>query len=647
VRYRVLGRLEMQVDDRWVSLGPTKLRLLLSVLLCAANQVVPSERLIAELWEEEEVPRSARKLLQGYISHLRRELSNSATTALTTHKWGYQVYGYQLHVESGQIDAQRFEQLFVQGRAALADGALQTALARLDEALRLWRGKPFMDVPPAPTVAAEIVRLEEFRLQAMESRIDTYMRCYEDYSPLAELESLVVEYPLQERLNGQLMRALYRAGRQADALMVYRRLRKLLVDELGVEPSAPIQQLHQQILNADAALLADGPSGERQFTVTSARVAPLRVPRTSRALTGRESELGMLAEMLGHHGRLSTKVMVIDGMPGVGKSALAIEVAHRLSSRFPDGQLYLDLQGSTLGVEPLTASAALHRLLRTLDQTEMAPANLEESSALLRSRLAHPRLVVVLDNVDNADQVSPILSASGGCAILVTSRGVLATLDGASHMHLDVLSDDQSVVLLGQLAGPARVAAEPEASLMIARLCGGLPLALRIAGARLVTRPGWSLRVFAERLADSRTRLDQLQVGNLAVRSAFEVSYQALDSSDDPADQLATSAFRAMGLLDEPSIGVPVIATLLAERPETVEASLERLVDVRLAEEAGPGRYRLRDLPRLFAWEKTGSQRPLKISELTDGRATIDLIRAARASRGDRRVCQATDLPSR
>jgi DNA-binding SARP family transcriptional activator len=634
VRYRVLGRLEVQVDGRWISLRPTKWRLLLSVLLCGANQVMPSERLIAELWDEE-LPRSARKLLQGYVSHVRRALGDGAASALTTHKWGYQVYGYQLDVESGQTDAQRFEQLFIQGRAALAGGALPTALARLDEALQLWRGKPFMDVPPTPTVAAEIVRLEELRLQAMECRIDAHMRCHEDYTALAELEALVMEYPLQERLNGQLMRALYRVGRQADALMVYRRLRTMLVDELGVEPSSPIQELHRQILNADATLLTDRSIGEKQITVAPARVALLRAPKTCGALTGRERELSELAEMLDHDGSMSAKAVVIDGMPGVGKSALAIEAAHRLAPRFPDGQLYLHLQGSPLGVAPLTASAALHRLLRLLDETETVPPDPDVSSALLRSRLAHRRLILVLDNVDNADQVSPILSARGGCAALVTSREILATLDGVTYMHLDVLSDDQAVALLGQLAGPDRVAAEPDASLAIARLCDGLPLALRIMGARLVARPGWSLRVFAERLADSRTRLDQLQVGNLALRAAFEVSYQALESSDDQIDQLATSAFRAMGLLDEPSLGVPVIATLLAERPGTVEASLERLVDVRLAEDAGPGRYRLRDLLRLFAWEKTGSQRPLKISELADGRTTVDLIRAARASRGN------------
>jgi hypothetical protein len=243
------------------------------------------------------------------------------------------------------------------------------------------------------------------------------------------------------------------------------------------------------------------------------------------------------------------------------------------------------------------------------------------------------RLLLVLDNADDDEQVAPILPMGRRCASLITSRKMLATLDGATHMHLDTLSDQRAVALLGKLVGPDRVAAEPDAASMIARLCGGLPLALRIVGARLVARPGWSLRVFAERLADRRTRLDQLQVGKLAVRAAFEVGYQALESSDDPLDQMAASAFRAMGLLDESSIGVPVVATLLAQPPGVTEASLERLVDVRLVEEAGPGRYRLPGLLRLFAWEKAGSQRPLKMSELADDQAVIDLIEAARACR--------------
>ncbi|HEX6527066.1 MAG TPA: BTAD domain-containing putative transcriptional regulator [Streptosporangiaceae bacterium] len=637
MRYRVLGSLEVRVDDRWRSLSPTKWRVLLAVLLCSANHVVPSDRLLTELWGEE-LPRSAHKLLQGYISQLRRSLGDGAASILTTHKWGYQVHGYQLQVQLEETDAQRFEQLFDRGRIALADGAFASALARLDEALGLWHGAPYMDVPRTPTVEAEIMRLEELRLQAMESRIELQMRCGEEDAALAALEALVLEHPMRERVSGQLMRALYRAGRQADALLAYRRLRKTLVEELGVEPSGPIQQLHQQILTADAALLTDGAGEDRpQIAGGTPRVALLQAPPGSVALTGRDRELSELLDRFRQAGQAPASTVVIDGMPGVGKSALAIEAAHRLASRFPDGQLFLDLQGSTPGVAPSTPSAALHRLLRLLDQREQAvPVMPEETSMVLRSRLAHLRLLLILDNVYDSDQVLPILSAGVGCAILITSRGILATLDGATHMHLNVLSEDEAVALLAQLAGPDRISAEPDASRMIARLCGGLPLALRIAGARLVARPGWSLRVFAERLADRRTRLDQLQVGKLAVRASFEVSYRALEGSDDPIDRMAASAFQVLGLLDEPSISVPVVATLLAQRSELVEASLERLIDVRLAEEAGPGRYQLRGLLRLFAWEKAGSQRPLKISELADGQAAIDLIHAARSVRGIR-----------
>lgn len=633
MRYRVLGPLQVRAADQWISFGPTKWKVLLSVLLCAANQVVSSERLLAEVWGEEP-PRSARKLLQGYISQLRRGLGDGKACALATHKWGYQAYGYQLQVRSEETDVQCFEQLFDHGRAALAAGNFRIARARLDEAVELWSGPPFMDVPPTPIMEAEIVRLEELRLQVMESRIEAQMHCGEEGTALTDLEALVVEHPLRERLNGQLMHALYRAGRQADALMVYRRLRKTLVDELGVEPSSPTQQLHQQILTADAVLLADGDdAGGRQIAGVAAPSASLQAPRAASALTGRDGELAVLMEKLDHGGDGQAAVVVIDGMAGAGKSVLAIEAANRLASRFPDGLLYLDLQGSTPGLAPLTASGALHRLLRVLDQGTAAPADPGEASAVLRARLAHMRLLLVLDNADDDEQVAPILPVGRRCASLITSRKMLATLDGATHMHLDTLSDQRAVALIGKLVGPDRVAAEPDAASMIARLCGGLPLALRIVGARLVARPGWSLRVFAERLADRRTRLDQLQVGKLAVRAAFEVGYQALESSDDPLDQMAASAFRAMGLLDESSIGVPVVATLLAQPPGVTEASLERLVDVRLVEEAGPGRYRLPGLLRLFAWEKAGSQRPLKMSELADDQAVIDLIEAARASR--------------
>ncbi len=626
MRYRILGPLEIWSDGRWISFNRTKWRVLLSVLLCAPNQVVSADRLLEELWGAE-LPRSARKLLQGYVSQLRKSLDVSMTSAVATHKWGYQAHGYQLLVQPDEVDSQRFERLFARGRAALAAN-LPMALGLLEEGLQLWRGLPFTDVPPTPSIEAETARLEELRLQAVECCIEARLRRGPDTAALAELEALVAAHPFRERLSGKLMWALYRTGRQADALTVYRKLRETLVDELGIEPSIDTRQLHQKILNSDTALLTGGGGRDWAISMPAPAESPRQLPSASGDLTGRDDELAVLREQLGR-AEQGPAAVVIDGIGGVGKSALAIEVAHQMTDRFPGGHLYVNLHGATPGLAPVSAAAALRPLLRAVDPTAAMPDNLEEASARFRSRVAHLRPLLVLDNAYDADQVFPLLPPGRGCAALVTSRRVLATLDGAAHLHLDVLSEDRAVALLGRLVGQQRVAAEPEASLKIARLCDGLPLALRIASARLVARPRWSLCVFAERLADPRTRLDQLRAGKLALQEAFEVTYQALDNGCDPADRAAARVFRLLGMLDEPNVGVPLVAVLLEQSPADIEAALERLVDVRLAEEAGHGRYRLRGLLWLFARQQVGDWRPLKISELVSSRTAMGLMRAA------------------
>jgi hypothetical protein len=322
--------------------------------------------------------------------------------------------------------------------------------------------------------------------------------------------------------------------------------------------------------------------------------------------------------------------VVVDGIAGVGKSALAVEAARQLTHRFPDGHLYVDLQGSTPGLAPLAPAAVMHRLLQAVDPgTPDHPRSLDEASATFHARIAHRRLLLVLDNAVDANQVYPLLPTNGSPAVLITSRRMLTILDGVVHLHLDVLSEESAVTLLGRLLDTERVAAEPGAATVIARLCGGLPLALRIVGARLAARPDWSLGTFADRLRIDQTRLDQFQAGELTLRATFEVSYRALHTSADPVDRLAAGAFRLLGVLDEPHLGVPAAATLLAAPRQVTEAALERLVDVRLAEEVNPGRYHLRDLLRLFAMEKAGSPATMRISELAASRAAMSAVRAA------------------
>ncbi len=303
----------------------------------------------------------------------------------------------------------------------------------------------------------------------------------------------------------------------------------------------------------------------------------------------------------------------------MGKTALAIHAAHQLTERFPDGQLYVNLHGATAGLQPLQPLEVLGRFLRSLGiEAALVPADLEEASAAFRSLVAGRRLLVMLDNAADAAQVALLLPASPGCGVLVTSRRVLSALAGARHLLLDVLPAAEAVELLGRLAGHARVATEPGAAAEVARGCGYLPLALRIAGARLAARPGWPVQALAGRLADAQRRLDELQLAEVGVRASFQVSYHQLSGSPDPLERAAAEAFGLLGVPDGLELSLPVAARLLdqpadaAERvlEQLYERVLEQLVDGQLLETPGPGRYRLHDLLRLYARELASQHHP-------------------------------------
>jgi tetratricopeptide (TPR) repeat protein len=333
-------------------------------------------------------------------------------------------------------------------------------------------------------------------------------------------------------------------------------------------------------------------------------LVPTRLPPDVAWFTGRRRELRRLRELLAIAGRRPAVVIsAIDGIAGVGKSTLVVHAAHALAARFADGQLYVDLRGSSSGLQPLEPLEVLGRFLRALGvDGEDVPIGLEEAVERFRSLLTGRRVLVILDNAASAAQVQPLLPASTGSAALITSRQALFALEGAVHLHLDVLTPREAVALLRRLAGSERVAAEPSAAATIARQCGLLPLALRIAGARLAARPSWPLHALVEQLADERRRLDRLELGDLAIRASFQLSYQALlDAEDGP---LAARIFRLLGLLDGPDISIPVAAALSDEPAEVVEALLERLVDAQMLQSPVPGRYRMHDLLRLFAREQ-------------------------------------------
>ncbi|WNF00595.1 BTAD domain-containing putative transcriptional regulator [Streptomyces luomodiensis] len=618
MRYRVLGPLELRKGEEWASLGPAKWRMLLAVLLCHANQTVSTERLLDELWGEGRAPQSATKLLQTYVSRLRQTLADESGRTLVTEKQGYKAHGYRLSVEAAEFDAHRFEQLVEEGRRCLDREAPEAAAERLREALAMWRGAPFADVPPTPAVAAEATRLQECRVRAVDARIEADLRCGRHAAVLGELEALTAEHPFREELRGRLMLALYRSGRQADALAAYRDLRRLLSEELGVEPTPPLRRLHERILNADASLLtAPAPQEDRPVPAAPPRKAPRgprQLPPASPAFTGRHGEVAVIEALLhaggdpeadeGAGGR-SVMLAAIDGTGGVGKSALAIHAGHQLADRFPDGQLYVDLYGATAGQSALEPGEVLGRFLRALGvDGSNVPSDPDEASAQFRSLAAGRRLLVILDNAKSVDQVRPLIPAGPGCAALVTSREMLTTLEGATHLHLDVLPQDQAVALLERVVGAERVRAEPAEAEQITRLCGGLPLALRIAGARLAARPAWPLRTLVTKLTDARGRLDELRFGDLAVRISFQVSYEGfrLGRRSDDAD--AVRAFRLLSVVHGHDVSLPVAAALLDLPADRTENALERLVDAQLLESRDSVRYHMHDLLRLFALEQ-------------------------------------------
>ncbi|MYR58624.1 tetratricopeptide repeat protein, partial [Streptomyces sp. SID625] len=466
---------------------------------------------------------------------------------------------------------------------------LHRARALLGRALRLWDGEPLAGVP-GPYAEAQRVRLEEWRLQLLEARLDMDLEQARHGEAVSELTALTAAHPLRERLRELLMLALYRSGRQAEALAVYADTRRLLADELGVDPRPELRELQQRILRADPALAE--PSAPAPEPVT-AQVRPAQLPATVPDFTGRTSFVTELSDMLASAEGRVMAVSALAGIGGVGKTTLAVHVAHRARASFPDGQLYVDLQGAgQRAAEPETVLGSFLRALGTADSA--IPDSLEERAALYRSVLDGRRVLVLLDNARDAAQIRPLLPGTEGCAALVTSRVRMVGLAGAHLVDLDVMSPEEALQLFVRIVGEERVASEREAALDVVAACGFLPLAIRIAASRLAARRTWTVSVLAAKLADERRRLDELQAGDLAVKATFELGYGQLE----PAQ---ARAFRLLGLADGPDISLAAAAAVLDLPAEDTEDLLEALVDTSLLESAAPGRYRFHDLVRLYA----------------------------------------------
>jgi DNA-binding SARP family transcriptional activator len=630
---RVLGPLEVALAGRPVAVTSGRLRALLAVLAVSAPRAVAVERLAGAVWDTE-LPGDARGAVQTYVTRLRGLLG----AGLVATSPG----GYALRAEPEGVDALRFLRLLDAAAAAKEPAAERALLAK---ALGLWRGMPFEGIRSAWLAEVEARRLTERYLAAVERRVDLDLADGRAGELVAELAGLTARYPLREPLWVRLLVALDRCGRQAEALERYEAVRVRLAEELGADPGPELRRVH-------ADLLAGRPPRPAAARLAAPRMpVPQQLPTDADGFTGREAALATIAELFGEadaSARQSVRICAIAGMAGVGKTALAVNAAGRLAERFGDGQLYVDLHGATAGLRPLPPLEVLGRFLRALGTDPAAvPSGLEEAAALFRSLVAGRRLLVVLDDAADAAQVRPLLPASPGCGALVTSRRVLASLAGAQHVQLDVLTEPEAVELLGRLAGPQRLAAEPDAAAAVARLCGHLPLALRIAAARLAARPAWPVAALAQRLADARGRLDELELADLGVRASFQVSYQQLSDSPDALDRAAADAFALLGLPDGPELATPAAARLLDVGEQAAGRALERLADAHLLETPATGRYRLHDLLRLYARE-LAQHHPLPERAAAMGRAmgfyaattwhSLQLLRP-----GDHRLARADD----
>ncbi|MEV4313756.1 BTAD domain-containing putative transcriptional regulator [Actinocrispum sp. NPDC049592] len=589
-----------------------------------ANRPVDTARLVDALWPRR-APRTAPVALRTYVSALRQVLMLAKGTELPC--LATVPGGYQLHCAPTDLDLLAFEDLAAQGRQAVVGGHPAQAAERLRRALGLWRGRPFEDVPLDSEFSAELARLDEHRLSAHEALFGTQLALGHHQDVLPELQALVAAQPLRELLWSQWMLALYRSGRRAEALRAYGDLRRHLVRELGVEPAPPLQTLHRQILASDPAL-APPPSVR-----TSGPPVPRQLPADIGTFTGREAELAAIETLASSTDPPRALVIsAIDGMAGVGKTALAVHTANRLADRYPDGQLFVDLHGFTHGVPPVDLGDALERMLRCLGVPgEQIPVDLDSRAALYRTHLAGKRALIVLDNAATEAQVRPLLPGTGGCLVLITSRARLAGLAEAEPLSLDVLPPDDAVALFVRAAGPA-VANQPRPVLdEIVRLCGHLPLAIRVAAARMRSRPHWTAAHLAERLRDHQHRLSELAIGGLSVTTAIDLSYQHL-----PAD--GQRMYRLLGLHPGPGFDVHAAAVLAGTSVRDAERLLDTLVDMHLVQEPLPGRYRFHDLLRAHACGITDASPTAAVTRLFDHYAHLagvatDLLYPYRADR--------------
>ncbi|MFE3549772.1 BTAD domain-containing putative transcriptional regulator [Streptomyces kronopolitis] len=646
--FSLLGPIAVTTGSAELSLGPAKRRSVLALLLLQPNTTVPLEQLIDSLWEDEP-PEHARTVVQGHVSRLRATLAEGGAEAygveLTTHG-----SAYLLRLPEELIDAHRFGELVTLARpeAAPAD-----AVPLLREALGLWRGPALTGTVTSPPFAAAAHALEERRLTAVEALGRAYGALGEHEQAAAILYSAAVNHPLREGLIAGLMRALFRTGRQSDALEWFHRTRRLLSEELGVDPGERLRGAYEEILRAEAAgkvrKAAAPPSGgagasgagsaggARSTTGGGARpaaeeppsaapgetgapapggartgaangpgqrtgAAPRLLPRPPARFLGREHQLTALTQVLTDRTTGESPLAVVAGPAGVGKTACAVQWAHLHAGSFPDGQLFADLRGFGEGDEAPPAEILRDFLLALGTPPERVPRSAEAASAEFRSLVAERRLLVVLDNARSSAQVRPLLPGGPHCATVVTSRsrldGLVAT-DWARPVGLQALGHEEGAALLGAMLGPDRVAEDPAAARELVDLCDGLPLALRAAAAQLTARPRWRLARLAAALHDERRRLALLSAEDTGVAAALRMSVARLSADD-------ARLLSALATTSDGHLNASAAAALAGYDQERTQDGLDRLAEMHLVDEEATDVYTISTLTQLFARDTRG-----------------------------------------
>ncbi|GAA1564624.1 BTAD domain-containing putative transcriptional regulator [Dactylosporangium maewongense] len=611
MQVRLLGPIDVTQAGVPREVPGLRRKAVLAALAVGRGEVVSTDRLIDAVWGEDP-PATAMNTLQRHVSYLRQVLGGRDTIVARPP-------GYVLALPGDDAtDVAVAERLIRQGTAqGSAQGSAQGEHAErvrvLQQALALWRGKPLEDIAGQTGLDAEAERLEVLRLHAQSALAECRLQLGEHAQLVPDLERLTRDHPLDEGLHGQLMLALYRSGRPADALATYQRLRQALATELGLDPGQHLRDLEAAVLRQDPALDLTA-----SRVTAAAPAAPAQLPLAVRGFAGHAERLARLDALVQEAAAARTTVVcAVSGPPGVGKTSLAVHWAHRVADRFPDGQLYVNLRGFDQRGAVMDPAEALSGFLHAFRMPrEQVPAGLDDRATRYRSILAGKRVLIILDNARDADQVRPLLPGAPGCLVLVTSRNQLTPLvaaEGAVPLALDLLTTGEARELLTLRLGAARTAAEPAAVAEIVQRCARLPLALSIAAAHAATRPGTSLATHAAQLRDTAGGLDALDGGDTStdVRAVFSWSYRAL--TDDGARM-----FRLLGLHPGPDLGVPAAASLAGVGLPRARALLAELVEANLLTEHTPGRFRFHDLLRSYAAEQVSADRAAAVLRMFD-----------------------------